>query len=551
MAFLFQPKFKLVHSCLHKIFVLLLFSGLLVLVSCIDKELDFDNIKSQNWNSVWAIPLVNSTLTLDDFITDTTGIINEDDDGLITLVYESEELISYRAEEFIDIPDQEKYLNEEFILPDTTIGAAFSVDVPFSFTIDLEEPGLRIDSAVIKNGFYHFTLTTNLNKSNASVDVIVPNIVYASTQEPLQFGFDLVYIAGMNEVVKDTLIDLNGFSMKFDNSGGSSNELVINTTVAIVEDGSNNLSPYYLTLNNSFEDLLYSRLFGYVGQELLQLQDTVMINIFSINEEGNFSFGPESVGLEIEVYNSFGLPVLIDIVNFRAYSGGSNPDSVDVYIFGEGNPSLIDLNYPSINEVGEMAHTNVVSTTSNINEALEISPDKLYIELDSYLNPEGDSTIYNFILDTSEIRANMTLSLELFGGVNDFKVADTADFTLEKLDEINALQFVVDIENGFPINAIVQLDFVDSVYNVLHSLLPPNEQLMIAGITGSGPDYKVISPSQKTTYFELDRDQLDSITNTRKIIITSEFSTNEGQLVKIYSGYTIDLKLGAKVELIY
>ncbi|MEZ5196059.1 MAG: hypothetical protein R2764_06560 [Bacteroidales bacterium] len=535
----------------RNVFLLFLLFGLLVLPACIDKELDFDNIKSQNWNSIWAIPLVNSILTLEDFITDTTGIINEDETGLVTLVYESEELISYRAEEFIDIPDQEKLLNEEFVLPDTTVGATFSVDVPFSFLLELDEPGLRIDSSIMKNGVYRFTLSTNLNKSDARVDVIVPNIVYAGTQEPLQFGFDLYYGKGIKEIVKDTLIDLIGYSMKFEDSQEALNELLIYTTVTVVEDGSNNLSPYFLTLNNSFEDLLYSRLFGYVGQEILELQDTVMINIFAINEDGYFSFGPESVGLELEIMNSFGLPVLIDIERFQACRGGSNPDSVDIYIFGEGNPSVIDLNYPTINNIGGEALTQVISTTSNINEALEISPDKLLIELKSYLNPDGDTTLYNFVLDTSEIRANMTLSLELFGGVNGFKVVDTADFTLEQLDEINALQFVVDIENGFPINAIVQIEFVDSVYNVLHSLLPPNDQLMIAGITGGAPDYKVISPSQKTTFFEMDRDQLESIAETKKVIISAVFSTNEGQLVKIFSDYSIDLKLGAKVELIY
>ena len=61
-------------------FVLILFLSVFI-QSCIEKELDFDSIKTQKWNSEWALPLINSTLTLSDLLTDTTGIIQEDEDG--------------------------------------------------------------------------------------------------------------------------------------------------------------------------------------------------------------------------------------------------------------------------------------------------------------------------------------------------------------------------------------------------------------------------------------------------------------------------------------
>jgi len=61
------------------------------LISCIEKELDFDSIKSQNWSSEWAVPLINSTITIDDLIKDSTALIHDGEDGLLTLVYESAE----------------------------------------------------------------------------------------------------------------------------------------------------------------------------------------------------------------------------------------------------------------------------------------------------------------------------------------------------------------------------------------------------------------------------------------------------------------------------
>ena len=41
--------------------------------SCLEKELDFDSIKGKRWAAHWAVPLVNSNLTIDDFLNDSTS----------------------------------------------------------------------------------------------------------------------------------------------------------------------------------------------------------------------------------------------------------------------------------------------------------------------------------------------------------------------------------------------------------------------------------------------------------------------------------------------
>lgn len=525
-----------------------LFLILISLTSCIEKELDFENIKTQKWNSVWALPLINSNLTLDDLLNDTTGIIHENEDGLITLVYESEELISYIAEEIVEIPDQAEILNEEFDLPDTLFGLTIEVDVPFALTFELEEPGLRIDSAILKNGTYDFTVRTDLNKDVASVGFTVPNIVNKSNNSPLQFEFDLGYQPGINEIVRDTTIDLSNYTLVFENSGNSSNTILIIASVSLTDDANPNNSPYFLSIGNVFENMEFEKFFGYIGHQVVNLHDTIPLSVFALNEDGYFSLGPESVIIKIDVFNSFGLPVMLDIVKFKAYHSNNN-DSVDIYLFGEGNSSEIEINYPTLNQIGQEIYTEVISDNSNINEVIEISPDKIFFDIDGQLNPDNDTTMTNFVLDTSTIRTYISLNLELFGSVHGFKVADTVDFEMENIDEIKSLQFVVDIENGFPINTNVQLYFVDSVYNVLHSLLHADDQLMVAAVTGSEPDYKVISPSQKTTYIEVNDEEIKNLAETKEIIINVTLSTNNGQMVKIYNDYYINLKMGAKVGL--
>lgn len=74
---------------------------------------------------------------------------------------------------------------------------------------------------------------------------------------------------------------------------------------------------------------------------------------------------------------------------------------------------------------------------------------------------------------------------------------------------------------------------------------------MVAGGVGSGPDYRVIYPGIKLTEVELLQEDLETLADARKILVTAILSTEPGQEVKIYSDYEILLKLGAKVGIYY
>ncbi|MCF8379116.1 MAG: hypothetical protein K9H49_06025 [Bacteroidales bacterium] len=534
---------------MNRYVLFLLFIVSFLLDSCVEKELDFSSIKSQNWESKWAIPLIDSRLTLEDFLNDTTGIINTNENGLITLVYQSEELISFGAGQITAIPDQEKLENKNFDLPLIPPGISGEVPVQFSFTFELEEEGLRIDSIISKSGYYHFKVITNLNRDVANANFTVPNFVRIDNGQPLNFPFDFSNPEGLELLERDTLIDLSNYILVFDHAFSDTNEVVINCIVYFEGDENPVNNPYFITIDNAFTDLDFYRFYGYAGHRSISMDDTISLSLFNINDAGSFSFGEGSVKLTIDVLNSFGLPVLLDITTFRAYHGGSEPDSVDVWIFGQGSPSVIELNSPNINQVGEYAFTEVITENSNINEVLDISPNKMYVEILGDLNYDENPDNTNFVLDTSAIKIDLSLELELFGSAENFKIADTVDFNMNNLDEIESLVFVVSVNNGFPINAEVQLEFVDSVYNVVQTLLQNNEMLMLAAPVSSAPDYKVIFPTNKVTEIEIIGEELKNLQMARKILITAILSTTSGQVVKIYDDYDITLQLGAKIGL--
>jgi len=526
-------------------FIFLLF----LLASCVEDELDFDGIKTQNWTSEWALPLINSNLDLKDLIKDSTGIIQEEEDGLIVLVYDSEELFNWDTEEITTVPDQSSNLEENFDLPQ--IPPDFSAEVPVMFTLpfQLNQEGQRVDSAKIKSGFYRLKVRTDLNKDFANAFFKVPSLIHSQTRDPLVFNVNISYQPSMGEIVKDTLFDLTGYTLIVDQTMSGVNELTIEALIGFEGDENPDLSPYYMKLENQFTGIRFSNFFGYAGYQTIEMQDTIYLNLFEINEDGYFDFGPGSVNLSIDLYNSFGLPADLEFLRFTAYNPVIPPDSLEIFLFGEGVPQIIELNYPSYEEIGEAALTTVETVNSNIYEALEISPNRIFLKAEGRLNPAQNPEDENFVLDTSYLKADVSLELKLFGSASGFTIADTVDFEMEQLDEAEYLEFAVDVSNGFPINAEIQLYFVDSVYNELHSLLPEDEILMPAAAVGNSPDYKVLAPAEKITYIELDKEEMEIITNAREIIIRATLSTYDNDLVKIYSDYSIELMVGARFGL--
>lgn len=519
---------------------------ILVCTACIQDELEFDKIKSQNWESEWAIPLINSTLTIKDLLNDSVNVILEGEDGLITLVYESNDLVSVTADEITEIPDQDKTDVESFDLPNIPPGFNDSVPVDFNFIFELDEEDIRVDSILFKTGTYHFTGRSNIDRDVSHVSFFFPNFKRKEDFQPLQFWMNFNNPTGAGEVIRDTLIDLSNYILTFDYAFADTNEVTVHAVIHAEGDNNPYTNPYYIAIENEFSDQEFFKFFGFAGQQDIHMDDTISIDLFDVNQEGYFSFGEGSVTMNIDVSNSFGIPVLLDIETFTAYHGDPDPDSVPIHIFGEYVPPEIVLEYPDLSQIGEVAYTEVIAENSNMHEALEISPNRIYVDIVGHLNPQGNPDVVNFMIDTSAIHVDLALELNLFGSINDFKITDTVDFEINSLDDIESLFFKVIVENGFPINAAVQLAFTDSINQVIYEMFPDYELLMVAAAISDDPaNYRVESPTTEITEIPIAKEDFEKLEASKNILITAYLSTDEK--VKIFSDYEINLKMGARV----
>jgi len=105
-------------------------------------------------------------------------------------------------------------------------------------------------------------------------------------------------------------IDLSNYILVFDES--HPNELAVDCEVSIVTDENPNTSPYFFSITSEFNDLEFEYVFGYFAQYEVNLGDTIELDIFDLNQEGHFEFGPGSVKFDFNFHNSYGLPMDVE-----------------------------------------------------------------------------------------------------------------------------------------------------------------------------------------------------------------------------------------------
>lgn len=524
--------------------VLFIAAVFVILYSC-TKDFEFDKLSTDNLSGEWAFPLINASIDLEDILNDTTGSIVTGEDGFVTLIYESDNLISMDGHERTIIPDQYKVLTEVFEIPELPSGITADIPLTFDFQFEMVDEDHRIDTMYFKNGEYVIGFSTNLNKEDADITMLVSNFVHKVTGEELEITFSVDNPNGQ-EISMTTSIDLSEYYVQFDNSI-QNNKVFIDANIHLVTDDNANNSPYHIDITNEFNNLEFDRFFGFIGENQESYSDTVDIGIFNSTNFSNLEFGEGSVKLNLEVYNSLGMPIKLDVSQIRAFNTVDYSNSIEINI----DPNVVDINYPTATHFNEYELTEINTNNVNINEIINISPDKLLIKVDGFLNSGTSEETVNYFADNSNLYVDASMELQLFGGVGAFEIVDTLDFDPASFEGFDAIEFMVEITNSFPINADIQLEFVDENFNVIYALVPENERLIQSGIVGPAPKYKVTSPTVKKTFIPLDRDGMDLIEQSNKILFTSVLSTENSQLVKIYADCNIQLQLGAKVIYIY
>lgn len=298
-----------------------------------------------------------------------------------------------------------------------------------------------------------------------------------------------------------------------------------------------------------------SIMWGYAGQYSDTLEvDSVDLNLEIYNKviSGNFYF--EDPKMTINIVNSYGIPVSATFTTFESWS----PINGTIQIELGGNTAPILINpppaYPDTSQVGESMLTSITydKDNSNIEDVLGSLPKYIYYALNIIIN--DPIMIPNFMTESSELSVEVEIELPLHGYSNKFVLQDTVpfDFGIETPDMVESAIFNVNVYNGFPVDVIMQLYFMDSTLTILDSLIyEADHQIMSSGVLSPAPELKVIQSTHKLTTIRVDdKSRIDDIAEASQMILKAELTTTGAPQsnVKFYDDYALEIKLAVRAK---
>jgi len=536
----------------NKLFLLLSFViALTWTTSCYKDKLDFSKLSTNiDWNPNFAVPAVHSSLTIRDVLRDydTTNLFVEDQTGFLRLIYHKQ-VFSLPASDYVTLPDQsfsDNFTGTDFIAQDFPATSPATVTKNYTQLMVLQLPSDSFDSLVFKNGTFSIDVSSTFLHTGL-LTVTFPtirknNLPYSKTVNINTSTGTFTY--------NQSFYDLADYSANFTNP----NQLPVSLSLTLVNSGNPVLASDQVSVNMSINTLQYKIIYGNIGQRNIPIQeDTVNVEIFNNTLQGSVYFMDPKFRLFVS--NSFGVPFSATFSDFKIYSSVSNQ-----YVPYPFPPAYDSLLIAAPTTVGQqlLPDSIILNTTTfpDITTIVSENPRYVHVTTNAQSNPTG-STQYNFIQDTSRLAVDLEVELPLWGRASWWILQDTLDFNFSDyykdstidLHNVEWVKFRLNILNGMPTEASVQIYLTDTLYNIIDSIFtPPNDTIIASGILGGTG--KVIAPTRKTSDVIYTNSRLANLHNVKKALVRGYVhTTNKGAtIVRFYSEYAIDVKMGVQVQ---
>lgn len=304
--------------------------------------------------------------------------------------------------------------------------------------------------------------------------------------------------------------------------------------------------------------------FTATGVNTPDVADSIDLNLKLFNKVTDGSFYFEDPRLHIKFENSFGTPIEVNLTRLEAWSSGSGlVPAILTNLSGDTMQQSTIFFSPAYSSIPGQTETTTYSfdkTNSNLKDWVTDTAANRFVfyAAKGILNPSPTIPGNTFITESSTLDIEVKVELPLYGRGNYVVLGDTVPFNMDINEPtgspVNASEatLVINTYNGFPLEANIQLAFLDSTNSIIDSLFSGNQKEVIeAPAIGGFPDFKVLLPSHKMTEITINKDRLDQWAKADRIIITGSLTTS-GQsagLVKIYAGYSLEIKLAARAKL--
>lgn len=537
---------------------------LLLLFGCNREYLDPDNIKAGGINPIFAIPLAEATLTIEDVLErDSNDILQIDDpNGTFLALLYSDSIRAITANEFFDLPGFTEAnsisLSPVEITGFQTLG---SLDVSENFNIDYDPgQGVDINSVEFKSGNLNLDLTTDF-RHVGQVAVSIPALVSSSgVAYNSTLNFDGTSSVPANDASNTSLA---GYTLTM----GAGNQIEVQFNFQMTNSGNTTLPTDDLTLDFNLSDPEYSLIEGdFKNLDASFPSDSVLMRIFGNFDGGTFTL--TNPNITFNIYNSFGIPFRFTFDDL--YTSNVNTGE-ERQLLSQTEPTVIEV--AAAETPGTIAESNREFNNENTNGAMSsvIEPTPKYVIYDirGEGNPDSPTGNTNFITDKSrlDVVTDVLLPLEGLGVVTLVDSVAYEEFiNPEQASNIQTILLRMNIDNGFPLEAemdvyVAKFDEATNTMDTLFTLIggKNGKEVIIAGAPVDPETFKVTQSSKQITDIELTSDpdgnednvdQVKLLSEGNRILISSRmYSTgfDQSEPVKIYADYAIGVRFGIKV----
>lgn len=497
---------------------------LLVLLSCRDEIEDLTTIDELRFTAEYAVPLIDSEVSLEELIGDIDDIVSltVDPDGLLRFRYTGE-LPPVGSDQIFATLEP---LTQGIILPITQQRQS----VPFPLPDDL-----RLDELRLKGGTLRYSLP-NTYEQAVRINLSVPTA--RRGEERLEVSGELPAYSGSGTpptlANPDDPIDLSGYVLDL-----TDDSLFLEYRISDLEG--NALAPSQQTLV-ALENLSFSYVEGYLGRAIYPGESSrVDIDFFESYQGGEVFFADPSITVTLR--NSFGVPsrAVVDRLNVITLEDDT------LAVTGEAITNGFDFNYPLT--PGRTVLTTFVFDRSNSNlpEVFSARPVAVDYAISAIINPDGDTSITGFLTDTSAYSARVDVELPLVGSAQDFTVSDTfeVDLSIDEFSDLVDLELRLTTDNSLPFDLVLTGIFVNAEGQPLTNLTDgPAIIVRASPVDSDGNSTGVTSTTNDFLYTE---EQVDLIRESSQLVLTSTFATsNQGMdFVRIRDEQRLRVRLGA------
>ena len=210
-----------------------------------------------------------------------------------------------------------------------------------------------------------------------------------------------------------------------------------------------------------------------------------------------------------------------------------------------------NININRANEIGPTIYpyyytTVLNNSNSNIDFMLELLPDSIVYGLALELNPLGNVSAHNdFISADAPMELNMDIKLPLSIIANNLTLADTLNIGISDTTGLYSAMLNINLENGFPLEAQIDLILLDQNNMVVSHILSPT-LVPSASLNGNG----VVSGASSSTHqLTLSQKDLKTLIQNKKIVLKIIFNTpTSSNHIDIYDYYKLKFNVVANFE---